>query len=74
MYFDQLSSAELIQKLVEKVIIKLYRHFHADSPVLTEELDGGVRVRVSLPRDLTSSSLFFIFGVMSLIQLTECLG
>ena len=41
---------------------------------MTEELDGGVRVMVSLPQDLTSSSLFFNFGVMSLIQMTECLG
>ena len=52
---------------------QFYQCFRADASELTEELDGGVRVRVSLPRDLTSSTLFFIFGVMSSIQMTECL-
>ena len=52
---------------------QIQKYFCDDAPELTEGLDDGVRVRMSLPRDLTSSSLSLIFGVMSLIQMTECL-
>ena len=48
-------------------------HFREDAPEMTEGLDDVIRVGMSLPRDLTSSSLLFIFGVMSLIQMTEFL-
>ena len=40
-----------IRKIYEQISENILNdlHFCADAPELTEELDGGVRVRVSLP-------------------------